>query len=407
MNFSTFSTSIPSAAGSLNQGHAIDDCGCIYLDNAATTRLDSRVREAMNRIWCEDCFGNAHAKHHFYGSRAVEAVERARKAVATSISAEPGEIVFTSGATEANNLAIKGIANYLRSIGKTHVLTTAIEHKSVLEPINSLRLQGFTVTMLLTKPCGMVTADMVEKALTPQTGLVSIQAVNNETGTVQPLTEIANMLSGRGILFHSDVAQALGKAPFDVKEKALDFATFSAHKIYGPQGIGALFVKKDHINILEPLLAGGGQELGIRSGTLPVALCAGFGAACSLLTDDRAYLQRLRLKFLNRIEMLKPVVYGRRDPGGNVPGILNIRFPGIESEVLISVLPGVAFGVGAACSSTGTRLSHVIMSITGSEQAAKEAIRISFGRYTSESEIDSAASQIIGAVMAIRNLQED
>jgi cysteine desulfurase len=407
MNFSTSSTSIPSAAGVLKQGHAIDDCGCIYLDNAATTRLDSRVREAMNRIWCEDCFGNPHAKHHFYGSRAVEAVERGRKAVAASVGAEPCEIVFTSGATEANNLVIKGIANYLRSIGKTHVITTTIEHKSVLESINTLRLSGFTVTALSTKPCGLVTADMIKKALTPQTGLVSIQAVNNETGTVQPLAEIASMLSGRGILIHSDAAQALSKMPFDVKENGVDFATFSAHKIYGPQGIGALFVKKDHVNILEPLIAGGGQESGLRSGTLPVALCAGFGTACSLIADDRAYLQRLRLKFLDRVELLKPIVYGRRDPGGNVPGILNIRFPGIESEVLISVLPGVAFGVGSACSSTGTKLSHVIMSITGSEQAAKESIRLSFGRYTSESEVDSAASQIIGAVMAIRNLQED
>lgn len=370
----------------------------IYLDHAATTPLDKRVLAAMTPWLAHP--GNAGARHHAYGAAAEQAVGKARCRIADRIGASPENIVFTSGVTEANNLVIKGLARRLRAEGKTHIVTSAVEHKSVLEPLKAL--EGFTVSILPVKPCGMIEADMIEKALTAQTGLVTVQAVNNEIGTIQPLDEIATMLGGRGILFHSDAAQALGKIDFDVRKAGIDFTTLSAHKVYGPPGIGALYMKN---NILDPLHHGGGQENGLRSGTLPVALCVGFGIACELITDNRKELQDMRGTFLKKIAPLNPVVYGHKDPAWNVPGILNIRFPGIDSETLVMALPGLAFGLGSACSSAGNIYSHVIEAIAGKD-AAKQAIRLSFGRFTTQQDMDSTAEQIIAAITDIRKVQE-
>lgn len=377
---------------------------CIYLDNAATTAVDRRVLDAMYGVMAQGHIGNPHARHHVFGAAAHNSVETARCGVAESISAQPGEIVFTSGATEANNLAIKGIASYLKSEGKTHLITSAVEHASVLEPLRELEAQGFELTILGVKPCGMIEADMIERALRPDTGLVCVQAVNNEVGVIQPVEEISEMLKGRDILLHCDAAQALGKTDFDVSNR-VDFASLSAHKVYGPQGIGALFVRSDKRQLLSAVSKGGGQESGLRSGTLPTALCVGFGKACSLLEDDSRHLRGLRWSFLNRISCLKPVIYGHSHPEWNVPGILNIRFKGIETETLIMALPDLAFGVGAACSSAGAKLSHVVRATTGSEQAARESLRISFGRFTTHQEIRRAADLIIEAVEDIRELQ--
>lgn len=377
----------------------------LYLDYAATTPLDPEVLDVI-LPWLKNGQANAHARHHAHGQEAAQVVEQARKQIARRIGAESAEVIFTSGATEANNLVLTGLVNHLKNSWKTHIVTSAVEHKSVLATLKSLEAKGFSLSILPVKPCGMIEADMIDKALTPKTGLVSVQAVNNETGTIQPLEEIAAMLKGRGILFHCDAAQALGKIDFDVRRAGADFASLSAHKIHGPQGIGALYIKADKRKTLDPLHHGGGQEDGLRSGTLPVALCAGFGAACELAVDDRQRLQGLRKAFLKKLWALDPVVYGHTDAAWNAPGILNIRFPGIDNETLVMALPGLSFGLGSACSSAGNRYSHVIKAITGSEKTAAESIRISFGRFTTGDELDDAANQIIAAVTEIRMLQK-
>lgn len=376
----------------------------IYLDNAATTALDRRVLDAMYGVMAQGHTGNAHARHHVYGAAAHNSVQAARLQVAQAIGADAGEIIFTSGATEANNLAIQGLAAHLKASGKTHLIASAVEHASVLEPLRALAKDGFELTTLGVKPCGMIEADMIERALRADTGLVCVQAVNNEVGVIQPIEEIAEMLAGRDVLFHCDAAQALGKTDFNVGV-GIDFASLSSHKVYGPQGIGALYVRADKRQLLAALNSGGGQEMGLRSGTLPTALCVGFGKACSLIEDDSPHLRGLRWTFLNRISWLKPIVYGHSYPDWNVPGILNIRFPGIETETLIMALPDLAFGIGAACSSGGAKLSHVVRATTGSDEAARESLRLSFGRFTTQQEIRRAADLIIDAVENIREIQ--
>ena len=376
----------------------------IYLDNAATTALDRRVLDAMYGVMAQGHTGNAHARHHVYGAAAHNSVQAARFQVAEAIGADAGEIIFTSGATEANNLAIKGLAAHLKASGKTHLIASAVEHASVLEPLQALAKDGFELTILGVKPCGMIEADMIERALRPDTGLVCVQAVNNEVGVIQPVEEIAEMLAGRDVLFQCDAAQALGKTDFSVGV-GIDFASLSSHKVYGPQGIGALYVRADKKQMLAALNSGGGQEMGLRSGTLPTALCVGFGKACTLIEDDSPHLRGLRWTFLNRINWLKPIVYGHSHPDWNVPGILNIRFPGIETETLIMALPDLAFGIGAACSSGAAKLSHVVRATAGSDQAARESMRLSFGRFTTQQEIRRAADLIIDAVESIREIQ--
>lgn len=378
-----------------------------YFDYAASAPIEPAVLEVMYSL-SRSPIGNAQAKHHVFGSTAAKIVERARSQVAEAIGAQPEEIIFTSGATESNNLVLKGLASHLKTTGKTHVITNAVEHKSVLEPLNYLSRAGLLdLTILPVKPCGMIEAAWIERTLRQDTGLVSVQAVNNELGTIQPLAEIAAVLKDRGILFHTDAAQALSKIDFSAKESGIDFASLSSHKIYGPQGIGAVYAKGECANLLEATLLGGGQEYGLRSGTLPVPLCAGFGTACNLIVDDRDRMQGLRSYFLDKIRHLKPIVHGHSDANWNVPGILNVRFPGIESEALVMELPFLAFGLGSACGSgQAIRTSHVIAAITGSsEQAAREAIRLSFGRFTSYADMDAAATQIIEAVSTIKQLQ--
>lgn len=379
----------------------VDKKGVIYLDYAASTPLNEKVLKAMTPFLLQPA--NAGARHHTFGAAAEKALQTARQSIARVIGASAEEIIFTSGATEANNLVLKGLAASLKASGKTHIVTSAVEHKSILEPLRAL--EGFTVSVLPVKPCAMIEADMIEKALTSETGLVTIQAINNETGTIQPLDEIAALLSGRGILFHSDAAQALGKIDFKVTRAGVDFASLSAHKVYGPQGVGALYIRAGRAALLKPLQHGGGQEQALRAGTVPVALCVGFGMACNLISDDGARLQDLRDGFIKALSTLAPIVYGHSDPTWNAPGILNIRFPGVDNETLVMALPGLAFGLGAACSSAGNKYSHVIEAIAGRD-AAKESIRLSFGRFTTKQDMDSAAEQIIAAVTDIRKMQE-
>lgn len=378
---------------------------CIYLDDAATTRMAPGVLEVMHRVLADLSLGNAHARQHPYGAAADQLIEAARQQVAQTIDAKKEEVVFTSGATESNNLALCGLSRHLKAQGRTHIITSAVEHKSVLEPLLSLREEGFEISALPVKPCGMLEASSIARELRPHTGLVSVQCVNNEVGTVQPLHEIAEVLSARQILFHTDAAQALGKLPFSVKTSRVDLASFSAHKVYGPQGLGALYIREDIADLIEPLQRGGGQESGLRSGTVPTALCAGFGEACRLAKVDRFANEILRQRFLDRIAIVEPIVHGHRDADWRVPNIISLRFAGIENEVLVMELPGLAIGIGSACNSHAAKGSHVIKAITGSEQAAAETIRLSFGLMTSTDDLDQAADQIVATVLRIREAQ--
>lgn len=377
----------------------------LYMDHAASTPCGQAAWAAM-QSWLSGCAGNAQSRHHAYGLAAAKAIEQARCRIAARIGGKPEGIVFTSGATEANNLIFSGLADHLKKTGKTHLVTIAVEHKSVLMPLLALREQGFTVSIPPVQPCGMIEADMIEAALTPQTGLVSVQAVNNELGTIQPLDEIAAMLRGRDILFHTDAAQAPGKIEFSIEAAGVDAASLSAHKAYGPQGIGALYIRPELKFLMKPAMQGGGQQDGLRSGTLPVALCAGFGAAFATLTDDRQRLQTMRDRFLARIAHLEPVVHGHTNPAWNAPGILTLRFPGIDSETLVMELPGLAFGLGSACNTGGNRLSHVMQAIENGDRPAREAIRLSFGQGTTEKDMDEAADQIAAIVTTIRHMKE-
>lgn len=365
----------------------------LYFDDAASTPMDPSVVEAMVP-WLTRA-GNAHARHHAAGMNSSMAVKRAREQVACAIGVEDQNIIFTSGATESNNLAIMGLRDTLRRVGKTHIITSAVEHKSILEPLRYL--DGFDVSVLPVKPCGMIEVSAISRAITDRTGLISIQAVNNETGTIQPIDEIRSAIEGRGIFLHVDAAQALGK----IKIPTADFITLSAHKIYGPQGIGALYAHD--FGLMSPIMHGGGQENGFRAGTVPVALCVGFGAACDVLTDNRDVLQQYREEFLRRIHGLGVVVNGHADPAWNVPGILNLRFPGIDADTLVMALPELCFGVGSACHAGP---SHVILAMTGSDQAARESIRLSFGRFTTMDDVIWAAEKIAAVVSNIQKMQE-
>lgn len=370
----------------------------LYFDEASTTPSLPEVIAAMVDAFTQPC--NVGARHHAYGANARKRLNQARAMVAMAIGAADEDIIFTSGATEANNIALQGLAPYLRATGRTHIVTTAVEHKSVLEAFKSL--PDFSVSYAPIQKCGMVEAEAIQSVLTDQTGLVSIQAVNNELGTIQPLDEIADILPDH-IMFHVDAAQALGKINFKVNDSRIDLASLSAHKIYGPPGIGALYANNGARSKLHPLYHGGGQEQAIRPGTVPVALCAGFGVACAALIDDRAHIHALRTHFLQRIAPLNPTIYGHPDYEWNAPGILNIRFPGIDHETLSMALPGIAFGLGAACHAGS--LSHVLIAIDG-EDAARESIRLSFGRFTTQEHIDMAADQMIAAITSIRHMQE-
>lgn len=373
----------------------------IYMDDAATTAPDPGVVAAMAPWW--DAPANPHIRHHAAGAAAARAVDTARAQIATAINAPAAAITFTAGATEANNILIHGLAAHLRATGRTHIITSTVEHSAILAPLAAL--DGFTVTVLPVKPCGMIEADAIARALTPQTGLVTVQAVNNVTGTVQPLSEIAAVLRDKNIIFHTDAAQALGKIAFDINEAGVDAATLSGHKIYGPSGIGALYVHEKIHALLKPLTHGGGQERGLRPGTLPTALCVGFGAACALLRDDRARLQELRARFLTHIAPLRPEIFGHSDPAWNVPGIIALRFPGIDHESLLMMLPYLAFSTGSACGAQGGKQrNHVISAIAGAH-AADETIRLSFGRNATTTMIDDAAAMITAAVNAIRSTQ--
>jgi cysteine desulfurase len=372
----------------------------IYLDYQATTPTDPRVVTAMLPYFTER-FGNPGSASHAFGREAETAVETARAQVAALIGAEPREIVFTSGATESNNLAIKGAAQFHRAQGRDHIVTVATEHKCVLEAAKAMERQGCRVTFLGVDGNGLVDPAAVERAIDEHTALVSVMAANNEIGTIPDLAAIGATCRAAGILFHTDAAQAVGKISFDVNELNVDLASISGHKLYGPKGIGALYVRRRPRARLLPLIDGGGQERGLRSGTLPTPLCVGLGAAAAIAQADMPReairLVYLRQRFLTGIRAAVAGIELNGDPERRLPGNLNLSFPGVNATDLMAACPGVAVSSGSACSSAELEPSYVLRALGFSDERAAASIRIGLGRMTTEAEIDRAADLLAAA----------
>jgi cysteine desulfurase len=376
----------------------------IYLDYHATTPLDPRVLAAM-RPWWEENFANPHSVEHAMGRQAEAAVEVAREQVAELIGAEGREIVFTSGATEANNLAIKGAARFAGLGERRRIITLATEHKCVLEAVRDLAAESFEPVFLPVRPDGLLDLDALRDALAVPTLLVSVMAVNNETGVIQPLAEIAAIAKAAGAIFHTDAAQAAGRILLDVEEIRADLLSLSGHKMYGPKGIGALYVRRKPRVRLQPLFSGGGQERGLRSGTLPAPLLVGFGEAARLAAGegllDAGRLRGHRDRLLGLLEARIPGLRVNGSREHRVAGNLNLSFPGVDAPALLAALPGLCLSTGSACSSAEVTPSYVLAAMGLSEEEARRTLRIGLGRFTSPAEVEQAAALIADAWAAI------
>ena len=385
----------------------------VYLDYAATTPADVAVAEEMMRhLTLDGAFGNPASRTHGYGWQAEAAVETARRQVAILINADPREIVWTSGATESDNLAIKGaVAGH----DAPHIITSMIEHKAVLDTCGWLQEQGVKVTWLKPDACGRIHVEQVVEALTPETVLVTLMLVNNELGSISDIAAIGAQLRGRGVLFHVDAAQAPGKIPVDVKALNADLLSLSAHKVYGPKGIGALYVRRSPDVRIQAQIHGGGHERGMRSGTLPTHQIVGMGKAFELAADslsaDSARLEQLRGRFLGALAELEGVALNGSlnshlngdDPSLRVPGIINLSFAGVDAETLMLGLRELAVSSGSACTSATLEPSYVLRGIGLDDKQAHRSLRFSFGRYTSGEEVDFAAAHIIDVVGRLRS----
>ncbi len=376
----------------------------IYLDYQATTPLDPRVRAAMEP-YLADKFGNPHSAGHRFGWEAEAAVDVARGQVAGLINARPDEIYFMSGATEANNTAIKGVGlAYGRD--RRHLVTVATEHKCVLESFRWLEHQGFEVTYLPVDGDGLLDPEAVRRAIRPDTAIVSVMAVNNEIGVIQPLHEIGAIVRAGGAKFHVDAAQAAGKIPLDVDAAAIDLMSLSAHKIYGPKGVGALYVRSNPRVAVAPLIHGGGQERGLRSGTLAPALIVGFGKAAEIaaleMAEETPRIERLARRFLDQLRAELPDVRLNGSAERRFWGNLNISFPGVDGDLLIAELRELAVSSGAACASGSKEPSYVLRAIGLPDALARASIRFGFGRMTTEAEVDVAARAVIDTVRRLR-----
>jgi cysteine desulfurase len=379
----------------------------IYLDNNAGTRVDPRVVEAMLPYFTEK-YGNAASRHHVFGRQAEHAVETARQQIADLIHAAPREIVFTSGATESDNLAIIGVAAMHRVHGD-HIITVATEHHAVLDPCKRLERTGFRVTILPVDAYGRVAVEQIAAALTDKTILVSVMAANNEIGTLQPIAAIGKLCKERGVLFHTDAVQAAGRLPLDVETMGVDLLSMSAHKMYGPKGVGALYVRRRDPHVrLEPLFDGGGHERGLRSGTLPVPLIVGFGNACELCRQEMggetrrltALRERLRSGIMDQLEN----VYLNGHPTDRLPGNLNLSFAGVRGEALLMGLRDIAVSSGSACTSAQPEPSYVLKAIGRDDDLAHASIRFGIGRFNSEEELDYVIAEVVSTVRRLRSL---
>ncbi|MCA8404166.1 IscS subfamily cysteine desulfurase [Burkholderia cenocepacia] len=377
----------------------------IYMDYSATTPVDPRVVDKMVPFLHEQ-FGNPASRSHSYGWDAEQAVEEARMHVAALLGADPREIVWTSGATEGNNLAIKGAAHFYQGQGK-HLVTVKTEHKAVLDTCRELERQGFDVTYLDVREDGLLDLDALQQALRADTILVSVMLANNETGVIQPVAEIGALCRARGIVFHCDAVQAAGKIPVDVNALNVDLLTVTAHKVYGPKGIGALYVRRKPRVRIEAQMHGGGHERGMRSGTLPTHQIVGMGEAFRLAKEEMAEESRrvgaLRDRLLAGLSTLDEV-YVNGDLARRIPHNLNVSFNFVEGESLIMGIKGVAVSSGSACTSASLEPSYVLRALGRSDELAHSSIRFTLGRFTTEAEVDSVIAQVRDTVGKLREL---
>jgi cysteine desulfurase len=378
----------------------------IYLDYQATTPMDPRVLEAMMPYFTYK-FGNPHSRSHSYGWEAEEGVEKARGQLAKLIGADEKEVIFTSGATESNNLAIRGVAEFYKD-RKNHIVTTVTEHKCVLDTCRHLEQNGFEVTYLPVQKNGLIDLEELRAAITDKTVVVSIMAVNNEIGVIQPLEEIGKICREKKTFFHTDAAQAAGKIPLDVEAMNIDMMSISGHKIYGPKGIGALFVRRKPRVRLVPLIVGGGQERGFRSGTLPTPLCVGLGEAAEICMKEMAgeavRIKKLQDRMLKGLNAKLPEIYVNGDLEHRIPGNLNISFAHVEGESLMMGIKGLSVSSGSACTSASLEPSYVLRALGVEEEMAHTSLRIGLGRFTTEQEVDTAVADLVHHVTKLREM---
>ena len=378
----------------------------IYFDYQATTPVDPRVLKKMLPYFGE-VYGNPHSRNHAYGWEAEAAVELAREQVANIIKANPKEIIFTSGATESNNLAIKGLAEFYGD-KKKHIITCVTEHKCVLESCRSLSEQGFEITYLPVKTDGLIDLKVLENTIKDDTLVVSIMGVHNEIGVIQPLEQIGKLCREKNVFFHTDCAQAIGKINLDVDKMNIDLMSISGHKIYAPKGVGALYVRRKPRVRISAMISGGGQERGMRSGTLSPALCVGLGEACAIyskeMDSEEKKLTKLRDLFMNGIREHCDEIYLNGSESQRVPGNLNLSFAYVEGESLMMGIKNLAVSSGSACTSASLEPSYVLKALGVEEELAHTSLRIGLGRFTTESDVKSAVKQIVNEVKRLRAL---
>ncbi|HVB86816.1 MAG TPA: IscS subfamily cysteine desulfurase [Candidatus Dormibacteraeota bacterium] len=379
----------------------------VYMDNQATTQVDPRVLEAMLPYFTEK-YGNAASRNHEFGWKAEEAVENARGQIARLINASPKEIVFTSGATESDNLVLKGVAEFHRAKGN-HIITQATEHKAVLDVCKRLETNGCEVTYLPVAKDGRIDLDDLRRAITPKTILISIMYANNEIGVVQPIAEIGKIAKQAGVLFHTDAVQAIGKISVDVERDAIDLLSISAHKLYGPKGVGALYVRRKNPRVqLAPMIDGGGHERGLRSGTLNVPGIVGLGKACEIaakeMADESARLGALRDKLKDAILCQLEVTTINGSMDHRLPGNLNLSFAGVEGDALLMGINDVAISSGSACTSATLEPSHVLSALGVPEELAHSSIRFGLGRFNTVEDVDYVAGRVVETVKRLREL---
>jgi cysteine desulfurase len=377
----------------------------IYLDMQATTPTDPRVVDAM-LPYLTGLYGNPHSRTHAYGWETEKASETAREHIAKLIGADPKEIIFTSGATESNNMSIKGVARFYKK-NKKHIITSQTEHKCVLDSCRHLQDEGFEVTYLPVQNNGLVDLEELRKAIRPDTGIVSIMTVNNEIGVIQPMEEIGKICRENKVFFHTDAAQAVGKIPVDVNKWNVDLMSISGHKIYGPKGIGACYVRRRPRVRIDPLISGGGQERGLRSGTLAPHQVVGFGEACKIaaheLEYDHARISKLSKRLSDGLLSMEHTSLNG-DPDRHYPGCVNISFAYVEGESLLMALKDIALSSGSACTSASLEPSYVLRALGSSDESAHSSIRFGIGRFTTDAEIDYVLKAVQERVSFLREL---
>jgi cysteine desulfurase len=379
----------------------------IYMDNHATTPVDPRVLDVMLPYFTEK-FGNAASRNHTFGWEAEKAVDDARRQIATLIHADPKEIIFTSGATESDNLALKGLVEMYREKGD-HIITSVTEHRAILDTAKRLEKQGIKVTYLPVDKDGIVNLDDINKAITDRTILISVMMANNEIGTINPIADIGKLAKSRGVIFHCDATQGVGKIPVDVESMGIDLMSFSGHKIYGPKGVGALYVRRKNPRVrLAPMIDGGGHERGMRSGTLPVPLIVGFGKACEIcmqvMPEESKRMIDLRERLKEGILQKLDEVYLNGHPTKRLPNNLNLSFAYVEGESVLMGLKEIAVSSGSACTSATLEPSYVIRALGVGSDLAHSSIRFGLGRFNTEEEVDYVIKRVVETIQKLREM---